>query len=524
MLDQGGENRDEMSKLGPAISTKDIPIFRSSLTVMLALGMGAVSEIFKDVTIAWVYGATSATDAFFLASGVLVILATVILSTANRSLVPVFSEIRHTKGEKVTFSLASNVSAFLVQIGIVFVVLGMISAPAVTRLLGPGFSAWQFDLAVAMFRILLPLVVFAGITSVNVALLNARGRFWRSSSIGLVRNSVIIAFILFLSDSFHIWTLPVAFLVGYFVVTIVTLFPLVRKGYRLRMSVDWADDHLGATFGLMWLPFLSLLLRQNGATVERMLASFLVSGSISALNYAAKIVLGLSTILGTGIFTASLPNLSTWMSNRDVNRVRHTIRSELLWVFVFVVPLTGVLVLFAPLVVRLVYQHGAFGASSADLTADVLAVYALGTPFFASLPLLQSIFYASKDVRTPAIHMILMLSINIAMDILFMRIWGVRGLALAGSATGVISFSRLLWIADRRIDSLIDKRAIVSMLKIISVGALFAGFGSLVKAWSEWSSLSLLHQIGRVLFVIAVGGGLYAIAIVVMVRPSTHKA
>mgnify|MGYP003866745175 CR=1 FL=1 len=60
----------------------------------------------------------------------------------------------------------------------------------------------------------------------------------------------------------------------------------------------------------------------------------------------------------------------------------------------------GLVVLAVP-IIRLLFQRGAFSADDTALMQPVLAVYAVGLPFFSFVNLVLRAFYAQKDTVTP---------------------------------------------------------------------------------------------------------------------------
>jgi len=121
----------------------------------------------------------------------------------------------------------------------------------------------------------------------------------------------------------------------------------------------------------------------------------------------------------------------------------HLSEGVMLSLFLTVPAAVGLGVISKPLV-SLIYEHGAFTATDTALTGNVLLFYALGLPFYSTTAVLSRAYHAKKNMRTPFRATLISVSLNVALDVVFARLIGVAGIALATSMAGVTS-TLYLW-------------------------------------------------------------------------------
>ena len=100
------------------------------------------------------------------------------------------------------------------------------------------------------------------------------------------------------------------------------------------------------------------------------------------------------------------------------------------------------MILGKPLVTFL-FEHGAFTASSTDVTAAALLFYAIGLFAQGGIEILSRGFYALSDTRTPVTFAVVCMVANLLLCLAFVGPFGVRGLGLALSLSAILEFSLL---------------------------------------------------------------------------------
>jgi putative peptidoglycan lipid II flippase len=114
------------------------------------------------------------------------------------------------------------------------------------------------------------------------------------------------------------------------------------------------------------------------------------------------------------------------------------------------VPVAVALIAGAHLLIRVALEHGAFGARDTAVVTPVLAMYALQIPFYVTGRVLNRFLVAMR--RTDLIFYCgaLNLALDIVLNLILMRWFGVAGIALSTSLWTVSSFL-FLWYWTWRI-------------------------------------------------------------------------
>jgi putative peptidoglycan lipid II flippase len=109
-----------------------------------------------------------------------------------------------------------------------------------------------------------------------------------------------------------------------------------------------------------------------------------------------------------------------------------------------------VLIAGSHLLIRIAFQRGAFGPHDAAVVAPVLAMYAMQIPFFVSSRVFYRFLIAMRRTDLILYCGVLNLVLDIVLNLILMRWYGVAGIALATSLWTVSTFF-FLWYWTARV-------------------------------------------------------------------------
>src|SRR5699024_1612868 len=118
----------------------------------------------REVLIASKFGSGYETDTYFVAMTATVLIMTTIGAALKTTLIPIFSEINEVKGKERKLKYMNNVLNVIFLITIGLVIVGYFASPLVVKVLAKGFTGEQYDLAIKLNRIGLPIIIFMGLT------------------------------------------------------------------------------------------------------------------------------------------------------------------------------------------------------------------------------------------------------------------------------------------------------------------------------------------------------------------------
>ena len=371
--------------------------------------MGAVlSKILgflRETTLASQFGATFATDAYFMAMVIPTLLLMGVGPAVTTTLIPVFTDIDRRRGRSAAFSSVSVIINATALIAAGVMVAGMLLARPIVRVVAPGFSGETYSLTVKLTVILFPIAVFSVITHSVTGVLHALGLFTVPALTGIVQNVVIITSILVFGPKYGITAVAVGTSLGSLSTLLIQLPVLYGAGYRHRFVLDWRDRGLRQVGKLMGPIVAGTAASQAGTLVIRTLASRLPEGSITYLNYSQRLV-GLPTgVFGTSLVTVLYPTMARLFAE-DRSRFMQTFRRSVGVIFFTLAPMAAGLMILASPVVRLAFERGAFTSAATVATAASLTCLSVAIPFTTLTDLTNKAFYSAHNTMTPvAINM-----------------------------------------------------------------------------------------------------------------------
>jgi putative peptidoglycan lipid II flippase len=283
---------------------------------------------------------------------------------------------------------------------------------------------------------------------------------------------------------------------------------LRREGFRHRAVLDPSEPGLRQVLLLMGPGTLGLAATQVNLFVNTWLATGEGTGAVSWLGYAFRLMYLPLGIFGVSIATASLPAIARRAAAHDIDGMRHTVSSGIAMMLVLNVPATVGLIVLAHPIVALLFERGQFTPGDTAAVAGALVAYAVGLSGYSVVKIASPTFYALGESRTPVIVSAATVLINATLNIMFVREFGYRGLALGTSLTALLNAGVLVLLLRRRLGGL-ELRHLTGVVArvIVAAGAMGAA------AWALDAELhhlvpgtSLPIQLARV--GAAIGGSL----------------
>jgi len=184
--------------------------------------------------------------------------------------------------------------------------------------------------------------------------------------------------------------------------------------------------------------------------VDSVVATFLISGSVTWLYYSDRLMEFPLGVFGVALSTVILPNLSRKYAEQSTQAFSATMDWALRLAVIITIPAAvGLAVLATPILITM-FQYRAFLPEDVEMTAFSLSAYALGLPAFIAVKVLAPGFYARQDTRTPVRFAIVSMISNMFLNILFVGILLLvefkgphTGLALASTVSAYLNAGML---------------------------------------------------------------------------------
>jgi putative peptidoglycan lipid II flippase len=431
-------------------------MLRSSVVVGLFSLLASLTGILVETSIASKLGLSQRSDTFYVAFTIPYIITNLVGATGQFSLVPFFSSLAARRSPEELWrgvSYAINI-VFFGSCGLAM--LGATAAPWIIRGIAPGFTTAETVAATSLCRWLFLIVVPAGLAEVFRSFLLSQGHFAIPSAAGLFRNLTVIAFVFIAFRRYGAHSIAMGYLAGWvfqFVVLagqVLISFP-VHYSLVLRGSSEAFRNLRGAGAAQMG----AALGWQAVVIVERMIASFLPPGTLTALSYGLKIMSTLAELLAGSVGTAALPSLSRAAAHRSAVEVRSTFQHTLEITLALVSPVTVFCLLLARPIIRLVFERGNFTANATTLAATVFFYYSLSLTLYSLVRVLNFYLFARHQGVTFLRLSIVQYGLTILLDLLYVvgLGWGVIGIPL-----GMFTAMAILcvWVMGRNVAEIRD--------------------------------------------------------------------
>jgi putative peptidoglycan lipid II flippase len=188
--------------------------------------------------------------------------------------------------------------------------------------------------------------------------------------------------------------------------------------------------------------------------INTVLASTLMPGSLSALNFAWLLMLLPQGIVAQAVATAAFPTFAALEASGRLAELRQLVTNTLRGVLFLSIPAAVGLLIWRTPLIRMLLERGAFTPESTQLTAAALAFYSLGLIGHSVVEIVTRAFYALHDTRTPVGIGIAAMGLNVALSLVLIMPMAHAGLALANTLATTAEMALLCWFLGRRFDGL----------------------------------------------------------------------
>lgn len=433
-----------------ASSNVSFSIFRAALLVGVGSVFVKLAATGKEFIVAGYFGRGDALEAFliaFLVPGFIVAIAGL---SFNAALIPTLVQLREQKGKAAAQQLLSNVTLLNQGLLLILSIAIAIAGPRMLTLMGSGFGPEKLALTCRLFYVLLPWVLINGLVVTWGAVLNAGERFLLSSLTPVLTPALGMFFLLGVGRSWGIWAYAVGTVVGGLAEAIVLASRLKYQGYQF-LPRWYGMNAETRQVCKQWIPVMAGALLVCGVgSVDQSMAAMLPAGSVAALNYGTRIIAAIVGLASNSLSTAVTPYFSRMVAKGQFSLCRRTLNTYRAITVAVTVPITALLIIFSKPLVTTLYQRGAFSAADTAVVSHVQMMLSIQIPFYALSMLHVRLISAMKRNDLLLYAAAINLTLDVILNVICMKYWGVAGIALATSFYYIVS-STFIMIAAQRI-------------------------------------------------------------------------
>ncbi|PWG65151.1 murein biosynthesis integral membrane protein MurJ [Sediminicurvatus halobius] len=482
--------------------------------------LSRVLGLARDVVLGVVFGPSAATDAFFVAFKIPNFMRRLFAEGAfAQAFVPVLSEVRSREGDAGVRQLAARVSGCLGVVLLGLTVLGVVGAPGVVRVFAPGFTddAEKLALASELLRLTFPYLMLISLTACAGAVLNTYGSFGPPAFAPVFLNLCLIGGALVLAPRLEtgIIALGLAVLAAGVLQLLLQLPFLWRRGLLAWPWPRWRDPWVRRILRLMGPTLFGTSVQQINLLLDTLLASFLITGSISWLYWSDRLMEFPLGVFGIALGTVILPRLSAEHAAAAPAAYSRTLDWALRVTTVIILPAAaGLAVLAVPLLTTM-FQYGRFEAHDVLAASFSLMAYGLGLIGFVLVKVLVPGYFARQDTRGPVRCAVIAMLVNMVLSIsliLWLHDTGVghAGLAFATAVAAGVN-ATLLYRGLRRLGVYRPEPGWPWLRRRVGLAtlAMVAVLGWPASQQAFWGGLGIAGRVSALLAAVAGGAAVY---------------
>lgn len=420
-------------------------MLRQGISVGLITFISRITGFFRAFLIAYYFGSSGTTDAYFSAFKISNFFRQLLGEGAlGNSFIPLYNKLEESEGDKRGKEFIFSVLNLLFIFSSIVTILMIVFSDEIIALIVSGFPPETKALASKLLKIMSFYFVFISLSGMIGAMLNNFRHFLVPASTSIFFNLAIIASAIMCGKKYGINALAWGVVIGgvlQFLVVLPTFFKLM-KTYSFRINLK--DPYIKKLV-IMTLPMLGgIMARQLNTVIDQWFASNLETGAVTALENATRLYLLPVGVFGVSLSTVIYPSLSQAVAKKRDDIAKRYIVKGLNILLFLVIPSIAVLTFYSEDVVRITLSYGKFGEDAVRVTADALLYYSLGLYFYTGIFLMTRAFYSMENSAYPVFTSVISIIINIILNFVFIKPFGYKGLALSTAIAAGVNFILLM--------------------------------------------------------------------------------
>lgn len=494
-----------------------------------------VTGLLRDSLFAATFGASNFTDAFNIAFRLPNLLRRLFAEGAfSQAFVPILTEYKTKHGQEATKTLVDRVATVLIWATVLTSLAGILAAPALIWAIGGGLQREPaaYDAAVLMTRMMFPYIACMAFVALASGVLNTWRHFKIPAVTPVLLNISFIVSALVLADYFEqpIYAMAVGVCVGGLAQVAIQIPSLVKLGMLPRLSLNpligLRDSGVRRMLGKMGPAVFAVAAAQISLLINTTIAASLAAGAVTALQYADRLMEFPTALLGVALGTILLPSLAKANTEGDTQEYSSLLDWGLRLTFLLAVPSSvGMATLAVPMIATL-FHYGVFTPADVAMSALPLMAYSAGLLGFILVKTLAPAFFARQEVRTPVKIAVGVMVATQLMNLAFVPLFGVAGLALS-IGVGACVNAAFLYAGLRRRQIYVPQPGwggfFFKLLVAVTVMGAVSWYGQSQFDWIALRATPLLRAGALAAIIAAAACAYFAVLLLLGFRPRDFK-
>lgn len=374
----------------------------------------------------------------------------------SSAFVPAYSRTLTAEGGERADDMASDALATLAAMTLALVILAQLAMPWLMYLINYGYrdEPLKFKLAVTLTQITMPYLSCMAITALFSGALNARNRFILSGAAPIVLNAVMLIAVLPQKNSGDAaYAASIAVVIAGVLQAGLLWWGAWHSGARIRPRLPRLTPEIKRLIKVAIPAAIAASVTQINIFVSGSLVSMAPGdGPRTWLANADRLYQLPLGMVGVAIGIALLPRLSQALQAGDHKDAQDTTDQAVVFALAMTLPAAAALMAIPFFLVDALFTRGAFTSFDAQQTASALFHYGWGVPAFVLARVMNPIFFAREDTKSPMRFALISVAVNIVLGASLFFIVGFPGIAIATSAASWINVAQMYWALRRRGD------------------------------------------------------------------------
>ncbi len=437
-------------------------LWRSTVIVSAMTMLSRVLGLVRDIVLLNVFGAGKDFDTFVVAFRIPNFFRRLFAEGAfSQAFIPVLTEYKTSRTHAEVQILISRVFGCLLTAMTLLTFVAMVAAPAIIYLYAPGFHSdtVKFDLAVDMFRLTIPYLLFMSLTAFASSILNSYGSFASPAFSPVLLNVAMIAGAWWLTPYMAepIMALGWAVVVAGVLQLAIQIPELWKKKLLIPPKIDFKHEGVERILKLMLPALFGVSVTQINLLLNTIWASFMQDGSVSWLYSAERMTELPLGLIGVAIGTVILPSLSARHAEQDQAKFKGMIDWAAKIIMLVGIPASIALFMLSTPIIQALFQRGEFTLEDTQMTALALQCMSAGVISFMLIKVFAPGFYAQQDTKTPVRVGLMAVAANAILNVVFIGFFKLidwqaehMALALASSGSALVNAGMLYFYLHQR--------------------------------------------------------------------------
>ena len=436
-----------------------VSLFKSASTISLLTLASRVAGLVRDQLFAATFGANAMTDAFYVAFRIPNLFRRLFGEGAfSQAFVPVLADSRARHGLEGTRPLIDSTATLLSWVLVVTSIAGVVGAPFLVWAMAGGLQKepQAYAAAVFMTRWMFPYILFISMVSFASGILNTWRVFAVPAATPVLLNVAMIGATLWGTPWFKalgiepIYAQVIGVMLGGALQLAVQVPALLRLGLfpkiGLRWSVvrdAWRDPTTRRVAQLMVPALLGVGVAQISLFINTQIASRLATGSVTWLSNSDRLMEFPTALLGVALGAVLMPQLTSARAADNAAQYSAMLDWGLRLVVLLAVPCSVALLTFAQPLVAVIFHYGAYTERDVQQTTYALMGWGVGLLGVVAIKVLAPGYYASQNMRTPALIAIAVLVVTQVLNLFLVPLLQHAALTLS---IGLGALVNALWL------------------------------------------------------------------------------